>query len=99
MVVDPAARLHQRVRGRRPDEAKPAPLQLASKRVRLISRGWDVVERPQRGAMAAWSRRPQELVQRRAGVTELDRGAGVRDRRFDLRQVAYDAGVGEQALV
>ena len=40
---------------------------------------------------------PDQLVQRRAGVVQGDRRARVGDRRLDLRAVADDAGVGEQA--
>jgi hypothetical protein len=40
---------------------------------------------------------PEELVQGRAGVAELDSRAGVCDRRFDLAAVADDPRVLEQA--
>ena len=70
-----AARLHQRVRGRRPDEAKPAPLQLAGKRLRLSGRGWDVAER----ARGAGDRRPARTT--RSARPETRRRHGARARR------------------
>src|SRR5688500_4537579 len=41
---------------------------------------------------------PQQLAQRTALVVQCERGARVRDRGFDLRPVADDAGVPEQPL-
>ena len=97
VVVDDAGRLHERVGGRRPDEAEAALLELLGQRGRLGARG-DVVGPRARRLVRLRAEAPEE---RRQGAVLFDHGqggAGVRDRRLDLEPVAHDAGVGEQAL-
>ena len=48
--------------------------------------------------MAARPVRPEELLERRAGLAQRDGRARVRDRRLDLAAVADDRRVGEQPL-
>ena len=87
VVVDDARRLHQRVGGRRADEAKAAALELARERLGLGGRGRHVGERRAAAARAARRReRPQQVGQRLAGLVQRDGRARVGDRRLDLRR-------------
>ena len=98
MVVDEAGGLHQRVADRRPDEPEPS-----RRRSLLIARDSSVSDgiwpRPAtRLTMGApptndhrWSTR------RRARRLERERGARAVDGGGDLRPVADDPGIGEQA--
>src|SRR4051794_5502169 len=97
MVVDDAARLHERVERRRADEPEPAALEVLRQRDGLgrVRRYLGPRLRrcdARRGAVAL----PDQLVQGRAVVVQVHGRARVRDRRLDLRAVADDARVGEQ---
>src|SRR5689334_21391674 len=97
MLVDQAARLHQRVQRRRADEPESAALQLLRERDGFGGRNAHLRER-------LWRRRlrravgPEELRQIRSALTERDRRAGVRDRGLDLAPMADDRRVAQQAL-
>src|SRR3954470_10438372 len=98
MVVDDAARLHQRVQRRRADEAEPAALEVLRERDGLGRLRRHLGPRLRRcvarGRAVAL---PDQLVQAGAVVVQVHSRARVGDRRLDLRAVADDARVGEQA--
>ena len=90
VVVDEPGRLHERVHGRRPDEAEAAPLEILRERARLRRQGRHL------GA----AREPRRPGWRRVAPEELGETAGqlesrhrVADRRLDLAAVADDPGV------
>src|SRR5215217_2030612 len=99
VVVDQSGRLHQRVGGGRPDEAKAAPLQLLCHRLRFRrAHGHLVAARGRRGAVALRREGPQERVEDLSSLVQGPRRDGVRDRGLDLAAVAHDPGVREEPL-
>ena len=75
VVVDEPAGLHQRVGGRRPDEAKAAPLQLPGQRRGLGGRRRDVVVGAWRPLAGVGAKGPDQLRQRLACPREARRAA------------------------
>ena len=80
-----------------PTKRKPARLQPLRERLRLVRLRVPVGRRA-RHAVALGRIRPDELVQRRARLAQLEDAARVRDRRLDLAAVPHDARVAEQPL-
>jgi len=91
VIVDQTDRLHQRVRGRRPEEPDPAPLQLLGHGHRLRRSGPPVFggrSRPIDDLMAEDER--DEVLPERA------HHPSVVDRSFDLSPIADDASIRHQ---
>jgi hypothetical protein len=95
VVVDQSTRLHQRVGGRRPDEAKAAPPQLLGQGVRLGGRGRKIRLGTRRGTSLG-AKGPDQLRQRLAGLLQPQRRAGILDRSLDLGSIADNPLVGQQ---
>src|SRR5262245_9638632 len=97
VVVDEPGCLHERVADRRAYEAEPAPAQVSAQRARRLGLGG---RRPARGHMAldrrAVHEAPEVGGEAAVLVLDLEEGAGVGDRRVDLRAVPDDAVVGEE---
>src|SRR3954470_22697891 len=84
MVVDHAARLHERVERRRADEAEAAALELLRERDGLWRLGRDLAPGSRRrGARRRAMALPDELVERGAVLVQRDGRARVGDRRLD----------------
>ena len=97
VVVHDAACLHRGVHRRRANEPEALPAEALGERRRLGRCRGPVLRRGGRPGRRR-RMRPDELVQRLAGLAQRDRGAGVRDRRLDLAAVADDPRVTEQPL-
>jgi hypothetical protein len=97
VVVDEPTGLHQRVCGRRPDEPKAAPFELAGQGGRLGGRPREV--RAEAGRVPPLGAEgPDQLRQRLTHLAEAQRGAGILDRGLDLGAIADDPLVGQQPL-
>ncbi len=96
MVVDQSHGLHERVDGRRPDEAEAVGFQRLGEGFGLKGGRGDVVGCARRGL---WWRleAPDEACERPRLGDQVEGRSGVADRRLDLRAVTDDARIREQS--
>ena len=94
MVVDHSHRLHVGVADGWADEAETTLLQITAQRVRLRRAGRDLGHRlPVVAPWQAADKTPLVMVEAAELFLNLQKGAGVLDRRLDLQAIAHDVRV------